>query len=169
MTPFAEGGDLCRVNQVKWDPPSGLQQISAGEGIGYPLQYSWDSLVTLLVKNLPTMRETWVPSLGWEDFPGEGIGYSLQYSDLENSMDCIVCCVAKSQTRGSDFPFQVGSNSVWLVSLYRGELWRRHTHVDGTILRTTRSQERGLQWIFSSQPSIGSPQASHFTFLSLFP
>ena len=68
--------------------------------------------MTLLVKNLPTMRETWVPSLGWEDFPGEGIGYSLQYSDLENSMDCIVCCVAKSQTRGSDFPFQVGSNSV---------------------------------------------------------
>ena len=107
--------------------------------------------------------------LGWEYFPGEGIGYSLQYSDLENSMDCRVRCAAKSQTRVSDFPFQVGSNSVWLVSLYRGELWRRHTHVDGTILRTTRSQERGLQWIFSSQPSVGSPQASHFTFLSLFP
>ena len=32
---------------------------SAGEGIGYPLQYSWTSLVTQLVKNLPAMRETW--------------------------------------------------------------------------------------------------------------
>ena len=40
---------------------------SAGEGIGYPLQYSWASLVAQLVKNLPTMRETWVRSLGQED------------------------------------------------------------------------------------------------------
>ena len=31
-----------------------------GEGIGYPLQYSWASLVAKLVKNLPAMRETWV-------------------------------------------------------------------------------------------------------------
>ena len=31
-----------------------------GEGIGYPLQYSWASLVSQLVKNLPAMRETWV-------------------------------------------------------------------------------------------------------------
>ena len=40
---------------------------SIGEGIGYPLQYSWASLVSQLVKNPPAMRETWVWSLGWED------------------------------------------------------------------------------------------------------
>ena len=40
---------------------------SAGEGIGYPLQYSWVSLVAHLVKNPPAMWETWVQSLGWED------------------------------------------------------------------------------------------------------
>ena len=40
---------------------------SAGEGIGYPLQYSWISLVAQLVKNPPAMWETWVQSLGWED------------------------------------------------------------------------------------------------------
>ena len=40
---------------------------SAGEGIGYPLQYSWVSPVAQLVKNLPAMWETWVRSLGWED------------------------------------------------------------------------------------------------------
>ena len=40
---------------------------SAGEGKGYSLQYSWVSLVAQLVKNPPAMRETWVPSLGWED------------------------------------------------------------------------------------------------------
>ena len=33
---------------------------SAGEGIGYPLQYSWAPLVALLVKNPPAMWETWV-------------------------------------------------------------------------------------------------------------
>ena len=36
-------------------------------GIGYPLQYSWASLVAQLVKNPATMQETWVRSLGWED------------------------------------------------------------------------------------------------------
>ena len=38
-----------------------------GEGKGYPLQYSWTSLVTQLVKNPPAMQETWVRSLGCED------------------------------------------------------------------------------------------------------
>ena len=38
-----------------------------GEGMGYPLQYSWASLVAQTVKNLPAMWETWVRSLGWED------------------------------------------------------------------------------------------------------
>ena len=40
---------------------------SPGEGISYSLRYSWTSLVAQLVKNLPSMRETWVQSLGWED------------------------------------------------------------------------------------------------------
>ena len=40
---------------------------SPGEGKGYPLQYSWASLVAQLVKNPPPMPETWVQSLGWED------------------------------------------------------------------------------------------------------
>ena len=40
---------------------------SAGEGVDYPFQYAWASLVAQLVKNLPAMRATWVQSLGWED------------------------------------------------------------------------------------------------------
>ena len=50
---------------------------SAGEGIGYPLQYSWASLVAQLVaqlvKNPPVMWETWVQSLGWEDSLEKGV------------------------------------------------------------------------------------------------
>ena len=44
----------------------GLERFP-GEWIGYPLQYSWASLVVQMVKNLPAMWETWVRSLGWED------------------------------------------------------------------------------------------------------
>ena len=42
--------------------PSSISELgrSAGEGIGYPLQYSWASLVAQLVKNPPAMQETWV-------------------------------------------------------------------------------------------------------------
>ena len=53
---------------------------SAGEEIGYPLQYSWASRVTQLVKNAPanTGDSGLIPEVG--RFPGEGIGYTLQYS-----------------------------------------------------------------------------------------
>ena len=44
---------------------------SPGEGIGYPLQCSWASVVAPSVKNPPAMWETWVQSLGQED-PLEG-------------------------------------------------------------------------------------------------
>ena len=40
---------------------------SPGEGIGYPLQYSWASLVAQLVKNPPAIQDTWVRPLGWVD------------------------------------------------------------------------------------------------------
>ena len=46
---------------------------SLGKGIGYPLQYSWASLVAQMVKNLPAMQETWVRSLGCEDPLEEGM------------------------------------------------------------------------------------------------
>ena len=45
---------------------SGLER-SPAEGIGYPLQCSWASLVAQMVKNLPAMWETWDLSLGRED------------------------------------------------------------------------------------------------------
>ena len=58
------------------DPSSipGLWRFS-GEGIGYPLQYSWASFVAQLVKNLHAMRETWVWSLGWEGLLEKGKAY----------------------------------------------------------------------------------------------
>ena len=40
---------------------------SPGEGIAFPLLYSWASLMAQLVKNLPAMGEPWIWYLGWED------------------------------------------------------------------------------------------------------
>ena len=55
-----------------------------GEEIGYPLQYSWASLVAPLVKNPPAMPENLglIPGLGKS--PGRGHGNPLLYSCLEN-------------------------------------------------------------------------------------
>ena len=47
----------CNVGDPSSIPGLGR---SAGEGIGYPLQYSWAFLVAQLVKNMPAMWETWV-------------------------------------------------------------------------------------------------------------
>ena len=77
-----QGDNLCRTfSVVSPDSSAGKESArnagdpglipgsgrSPGEGIGYPLQYSWSSLVAQLVKNLPEMWETWVLSLVWED------------------------------------------------------------------------------------------------------
>ena len=61
---------------------------SSGEGIGYPLQCSWASLVAQLVKNRLQCRrpgfDPWVRKIPWR-----GKVYPFQYFGLENSMDCI--------------------------------------------------------------------------------
>ena len=89
---------------------------SAGEGIGYPFQYSgypfqYASHVAQLVKNPPTMWETWVWSLGsipgLGRSPGEGKDYPLQYSGLENSMDYSPW-THKARTWLSDFHLTCG-------------------------------------------------------------
>ena len=121
------------------DPSSILGSGSSpAEGIGYPLQYSWASLMAQMVKNLPAMQETLSQEDPWrrdrlptpvflgfphgsagkesscnvgdlgslpglERSPREEKGYTLQYSGLENSMDCIVHGVAKSQTQLNNF------------------------------------------------------------------
>ena len=55
---------VCNAGDPSLIP--GLRR-SAGEGIGYLIQYSWASLEAQLVKNLPAIQETWIRSLGWED------------------------------------------------------------------------------------------------------
>ena len=80
---------------------------STGEGIGYPLQCSWASLVVPTVKNSPAMGDLGlIPGL--RRSAREGNGYPLEYSCLENTMDrgawqAIVHEVTKSWTQLSNF------------------------------------------------------------------
>ena len=60
----------CGAGDPSLIPESGR---SAGEGIVYPLQYSWASLVSQMVKNPTAIQETWVRSLGQEDPLEEGM------------------------------------------------------------------------------------------------
>ena len=88
-----------------------------GEGTGYPLQYSWASLVAQLVKNLPAMWETWVRSLGWEDpwrreklptpvFSGFS-GGSAGKEHTRNAGDLVsIPGVGRSPEEGKGYPFQ---------------------------------------------------------------
>ena len=68
MTGFPDGSvgieSTCSAGDPGSIPGSGR---AAGDGIGYPLQYSWASLLAQLVKNPPAVWEIWVQSLGWED------------------------------------------------------------------------------------------------------
>ena len=52
----------CNSGDPSSNPGSGR---STGEGIGYPLQYYWASLVSQLVKNPPALRKTWVGKIPW--------------------------------------------------------------------------------------------------------
>ena len=93
---------ICNTGDPGLIPGSGM---SIGEGIGYPLQCSWASLVAQLVKNLPAMWEICIWSLDWEDPLEKGKAYPLQYSGLENSMDCTVHGIARVRHNWATFTF----------------------------------------------------------------
>ena len=59
----------CNAGDPGLIPGSGR---STGEGIGYPLQYTWASLVAQLVTSFPARRETWIQSLCWQDVLEKG-------------------------------------------------------------------------------------------------
>ena len=76
---------------------------SPGKRMGYPLQYSWASLLAQLVKKLPEMQETPVRSLGWEDPLEKG---KVTHSNiLAWRIPWTVHGVTKSSTPLSDFHF----------------------------------------------------------------
>ena len=103
--PAFPGEENYKESACNAEDPSSIPGLgkSTREGIGYPLQYPWacgsaGKEPSCNVRDLDS-----IPGLG--STPGEGKGYPFQDSFLENSMDCIVHGVTKSQTRLSDFHF----------------------------------------------------------------
>ena len=88
-----------------------------------------------------------IPGLGRS--PGEGKGYPLQYSGLENSMDCIVHGVAKSQTGLSNFHFTLKpiSDSVWRLKPSQ-DLQRKVSHTSSLLKR--RQLHKSVWWFLKS-------------------
>ena len=107
----------------------GLNDVVGGETDCYSVSFSqpsvasmgisesWASVSTLKSTKLCDSSFVRIPGLGRSC--GEGKGYPLQYSGLENSMDCIVHGVSKSQTWLSDFHLLSKSEeSIWsLISI----------------------------------------------------
>ena len=94
----------CNAGDPVLIPGSGR---SPGEGIGYPLQYSWASLVAQMVKNPPAMGETQVQFLGQEDPLEEGMATHSRILAWRIPMDrgawwAAVHGVAKGWTQLSD-------------------------------------------------------------------
>ena len=121
------------------DPGSipGLER-SPGEGIGYLLQYSWDSLVAQLVKNLPAMWETWVWSLGWEDLLEEGMTTHSSILTWRIPMD-------RGASRATDY--EAAKSQTWLnhsaqgmATLSRALAWR--IPMDYIVYGVTEHQTR---------------------------
>ena len=100
---------------IEGDPGSipGLGRFP-GEGIGYPLQCSSASLVAQLVKNPPSVQETWLRFLGWEDSLEKGkatYSTTLAWRILYNPIDCIVHGILQARIlKWMAFPFSRGSS-----------------------------------------------------------
>ena len=163
-------GSACNAGYPGWIPGLGR---CAGERIGYPLQYSWASLVALRVKNPSAMRETWVWSLGWKDPLEKGTAIPLQYSGLENSMDCLVHGVAKRWTRLSDTHSLTQFKPVsggWAIALIALSSWVMHSAWSPLCNRAVKTDRLKYWWFnfpqFTAFP-LRSGSFSSLTLLSL--
>ena len=104
LLPGFPGSLAIKESTCNTGHPSSIPGLGryAGEGIGYPLQYSWASLVAQQVKNPRALQETWVQTLGQED-PLEKrrathssiLAWRIPWTGVHR--------VTKSQTRPSDF------------------------------------------------------------------
>ena len=63
------GGSVGKESTSNAGDPDSIPRLGSptGEGIDYPLQYSWASLVIQMVKNMSAMQDTWARHLARED------------------------------------------------------------------------------------------------------
>ena len=102
--------------RIPWtEEPSRLQSMGSQsrtqlKQFSTQVHMHWTSLVAQTVKHLPTMRETWVQSLGWEDPLEEGMATHSSILAWRIPIDsgtwlATAHGVAQSQTQLSSFTF----------------------------------------------------------------
>ena len=150
----------CNAGDPRLIPGSGR---STGKGIGYPLQYSWASLVIQLVESASNAGDLGsIPGLGRP--PGEGKGYPLQYSGLKNSMDCIVHGVAKNWTQLSDFHFQtVKTRLKWNWRTGNGRCRRALLYEAGENPTQQQPLTPQFTWTLPGPAAPAPPTQTHHT------
>ena len=199
--PISREGSWLQLQVRMWNPglqsrvshrPSGFPDSSAGKESACQCRRSWfnswvskicwrrDSLPTPVFLGFPcgsAGKESACNTgdlgliLGLGRFPGEGKGYPLQYSGLENSMDCIVHGVAKSQTWLNNFHFHGPSKTVsgkksWgcyldiMLSLYTQRVQPQPVPLPGIY------SDDSLEWVMPPMPgmyhSLSAPGPWHF-------
>ena len=128
------GGSAGKESACSAGDPDSIPGLgrSAGEGIGYPLQYPWASVVAQLVKNPPAMQETlvdsWVRKIRWRrdrlptpvslGFPGGSAGKesACNAGDLG-----LIPGLGRSHGEGKGYPLGYSGleNSVWSMGSQR--------------------------------------------------
>ena len=116
---------------------------SPGEGIGYPFQYSWASLVAQIVKNPPEMWKTRVWSLGKEDTLEEGMATHSNIPSWRIPTDRVACLIMRKQTKRMIIRSKRTKKTSWIVS-----------YVNYTS--PTKKQD----WVYSSKSMLHSLSTS---------
>ena len=96
-----------------------------------------------------------IPGLGRS--PGEGKGYPLQYSGLQNSMDCLVHGVAKSQTRLNNFHWCIGGKE----SAFSAEMQARSLSWEDPLEEEMATHSSFLAWKISQRSLAGYSPCRH--------
>ena len=150
----ADKESTCNAGDPISIPGSGR---SPGEGVGYPLQYSWASLVAQAVMNLPAVWETWVWSLSWE--------YLLERWTATHS--CILTLKFHEPRCLADHSLWVAESQTWLSDFHSpffpqwALVWANSTRcwVTGKpgVLQSMGSQSVRHDWVTEQQQQILKP------------
>ena len=113
------------------------------------LHFIWASVVAQLVKNLPTMWETWVRSLGWEDTLEKG---KASHSSILAWWIPWTVEFIGSQRVGNDW-------ATFTLSLKQAQDGQRQTQNNVTISKVQESQKTKCWWCFLKQNFLGTPES----------
>ena len=136
-------GSWCCTGDPRLTPRS---ERSPEEGIDYPLQYSWASVVAQLIKNPPATQETWVWLLGYEDPLEKGIPTPVfwpgKFHGLYSPMGC-----KELDTTEQLFQFEWSSGFPYFLQ-FKSEFCNKEFMMWATVI-----SQSCFCWLYRASPS----------------